>query len=221
VGEPNGQHVLATTQSGIMSADGEPDFTYWLFDSLEFPGHAFCNRFGNLNKVDHPHVKIVPHHWVESVGEFIDMEQQFIDSGYEGIMIRGPNAPYKFGRATPNEHSLFKFKRFNDGEAVVIEVLEGTRNENDPTRDATGKLTRSSHQNNLTPAGRVGTIVAREINTSQVLNISPGRMSHEDRQYYWYNPGAIVGKKITIKWFDYGKQDAPRFCTFQNIRMDV
>ena len=221
VGEPNGQNVWGATSSGVTSIEGEPDFTYWVFDSLVEPGAPYKQRFMDLDHVDHPRVKIVPHYWLDTIDEFIEMEQQFINDGYEGIMIRGPYSPYKFGRATASEHSLFKFKRFNDGEAVVISVLEGIRNENEATRDATGKLTRSSHQDNLALAGRVGTIVVREKETGNILNVSPGRMVHTDRIYYWNNPEEIVGKTITIKWFDYGKQNAPRFCTFQRFRMEA
>ena len=61
VGEANRGNVLGRTQSGIMSADGYPDFNYHVFDTFDRPDEPFYIRHAMLLNVDHPLVSIVPH----------------------------------------------------------------------------------------------------------------------------------------------------------------
>jgi DNA ligase-1 len=218
VGEPTGGHVLNRTQSGIMSAEGAPKFMFHVFDNIHEHYRGFTDRFATLNGFRHPQVTIVPHYKMHTPEALLNFERETLAAGYEGVMIRGLTGTYKFGRATNSEHALFKFKRFRDGEAIVISVDEGTTNTNEFTRDALGRAKRSSHSDKLVNAGRVGTILAKELETEQVLNVSPGKMTHDMRKFFWENQALIKGRVITIKWFDYGVLDAPRFCTFQGFR---
>lgn len=218
VGEPNVGHVLNRTQSGIMSTDGEPDFKFHVFDNTGWPTAEFQLRYDSLQEFVHPLIEVVPHRMVQSSKELLEYEQRTLLHGYEGVMIRGINAPYKYGRATHSEHSLFKFKRFRDGEAVVTGIEEGTINQNAPERDALGQSKRSSHTANLKPAGRVGTILGRDLISGEQLNISPGRMTHDMRQFYFENPNQLIGAVVKYKSFDYGSLDAPRFTTYQAHR---
>lgn len=218
VGEPNRGHVLNRTQSGIMSAEGTPEFTYWAFDNFENPQLPFTQRFNSLVNVSHPNVKIVPHQAVTNLKVLLEFERAVLADGYEGIMVRGLTGAYKFGRATNNEAILWKFKRFRDSEAVVEQLLEGVTNQNEATVDALGHTKRSTHQENMVGSSQVGTIIARDLETGQLLQVSPGRMTKDLREYYWHNPHKLLGEIITVKWFEYGVKDAPRFCTFQNMR---
>jgi len=218
VGEPNVGHVLNRTQSGIMSTEGEPDFKFHIFDNVEVNHLSFMQRHATLRGFYHSHIEVVPHVTVHSSKELLEYEQKTLLHGYEGVMIRGINAPYKYGRATSSEHSLFKFKRFRDGEAIVTGIEEGTINENAAERDALGQSKRSSHTANLKPAGRVGTILGTDLISGEYLNISPGRMTHDMRQFYFEHPAKLIGSIIKYKSFDYGSLDAPRFTTYQAHR---
>ena len=53
-----------------------------------------------------------------------------LDDGYEGLMLRAPDGPYKFGRSTVKENTLLKVKNFLDDEAEVIGFKEQTTNTN-------------------------------------------------------------------------------------------
>lgn len=219
VGEPNVGHVLNRTQSGIMSAEGAPEFTFHMFDNFSEPKVPFVSRFNSLSSLKHRHAKMVPHKVIGSLAELEEFERGVLNDGYEGVMLRKLDGQYKFGRSTPGEGILWKFKRFSDGEAIVEVLLEGVTNKNEATLDALGHTKRSHHQENMQMAGRVGTIVARELKTGQQIYVSPGRMPFTMREYYWENPQKLVGETINIRWFEYGSMDAPRFCTFQGIRL--
>ena len=215
VGSPCEGNVLGRTQSGIMSTDGEPNFTYWVFDRWDSVTRPFKARHWSLYDIDHPRVQVVHHAEIVGLNDFIEYEQRAIDMGYEGIMIRGIYGHYKFGRATHNDQLLWKFKRFRDGEALVTGLEEGVHNNNEAQLDELGRTKRSSHQAGMVGAGRVGTILATDQSTGQQLRISPGEMTAEQRVYYWENQDKLIGHIITFKTFDYGALNVPRFSTFK------
>lgn len=217
-GSPTEGHVLNRTQSGIMSTDGTPNFTYYVFDDYAALG-GWVTRNNTLREIrDHPRIVVLGHWLVYSAAELLLRERDFLEQGYEGLMVRGVHGPYKHGRSTLSEGGLAKFKRFTDGEAVVTSLLEGVHNENELTRSATGAAQRSHHTENKVLAGCVGTIVGRDCASGAVMQVSPGRMTHDMRKHYWLHQDQLLGKTIKYKSFEYGKKDAARFATFQDFR---
>jgi DNA ligase-1 len=222
VGAPNGTDVFNRTSSGVMSRDGEPDFTYWVFDNFIYPNAGYGQRYAMLTIFNEtktesktPYIRLLPHRVIHTLNELAAYETEMLAAGFEGIMIRRPDGPYKEGRSTPNDGILRKLKRFRDGEATVTAVLEGVQNQNPATLDDLGYTTRSTHAANMVGAGRVGTIIANDLATGAQLNISPGRLTHAQRQKYFLMPQMIIGRVVKYKAFDYGAIDAPRFVTFQ------
>lgn len=218
VGAPNEGNVLGRTQSGIMSVEGEPDFSFYVFDQLRLATFGFDARLHALSAVTHPAVKVVPHQIARSLSEFLALEERFLLQGYEGIMIRKPVMPYKYGRSTLNEGGLIKFKRFTDSEGVVASLEEGVINENEAQVDLLGRTKRSHHTENFVPSGKVGTLYVKDLKTQEVVRVSPGRMTHDMRRHYWANQHELIGSIVKYKWFDYNTLDAPRFATYQAHR---
>ena len=54
------------------------------------------------------YVKIVPQTPCFTEEEVLAKDKEYVDSGYEGLVIRDPNAPYKYGRSTVKEGYLLK-----------------------------------------------------------------------------------------------------------------
>jgi DNA ligase-1 len=137
------------------------------------------------------------------------LEEDFLSHGYEGVMLRDPNGPYKHGRSTLREGFLMKLKQFTDGEAVVVRLEEGHHNQNELERDELGRAKRSRHQENLIPSRMVGTIIALDPLWGE-LRISPGTMPHHDRELFWMTKGqGLIGKTIHWRSFGYGVKDKP------------
>lgn len=126
-------------------------------------------------------VQHVPHYLVHTLEQLEAYEATMLNFGYEGVMLRHPDAPYKCGRATPSENSLWKLKQFQDGELCVAGVREGLENINYATKDALGRTVRSKHQEGMVPNGQVGTILGHDLKTGQYLEISPGKMTKDQR----------------------------------------
>jgi len=219
VGSSYGGDVFNRTTRGVMTEGGSPDFTYHVFDTLADLSFPFHERLDRVYTHDvYSYISPVPHVLVQTLNDLGKYEEEMLKLGYEGVMLRHPDAQYKCGRATATENSLWKVKQFTDGELLVSSVLEGVVNNNVATRDALGRTVRSTHQENMAPSGKVGTIIGTDIKTGQRLEVSPGRMTHVEREHYWTYPGFIVGRLVKYKAFDYGSIDAPRFATFQAFR---
>lgn len=226
VGSPTDPHCLANTQSGVMAFDGEPNFSYHLFDT---PERMYPNDFaGSLDfaysEMEDVRLGKVEHVLAVSQSSLLDHEERWLVQGYEGVMMRHPHLPYKFGRSTMREGGLMKLKRFQDGEATVTGLEEGSVNENTLVRDELGRAKRSKDAGGLRPSGMVGTIIAVDPVWGE-LRIAPGTMSHHDREWYWaanvhQHPHTIVGKTIHWRSFGYGVKDKPRFPRYYGVRED-
>jgi DNA ligase-1 len=220
VGDAWSPHCLNVTQSGVMSFDGQPDFRYHVFDRWDAdPDVPFVKRLAVAHSRDIERVEHVPHVLVHNDTELVEKEAEFLAQGYEGIMLRDPNGPYKNGRSTLREGYLMKLKRFMDGEAVVVGFEEALENQNEAKKDELGRTKRSSHAENYVGKKMVGTIIVED-KTWGTLRLSPGTMIHLARIRYFEEPSLLVGKTVHWRAFGYGVKDKPRFPRFYGIRED-
>ena len=118
VGASNHPDVLRTTTSGVMRIDGDPDVSFHVFDHIQEPTDPYLSRLQLVK--DRPRkggsVLIVDQTIVQKLGQLNEYEPSILAQGYEGVMLRRPDAPYKFGRSTAREGYLLKVKRFHDDE---------------------------------------------------------------------------------------------------------
>ena len=163
-------------------------------------------------------VHIVPYQVVNSLEELTLYEDQCLSEGYEGVILRSPTALPKNGRTTVRENSYLRIKRFTQEDAIVLSLTEAMENNNEPTTNALGNTERSTHQENLTPKGMIGSLICRDVKTSKTITVGPGELDHEERTYYWNNPTELVGKTISYKFFPKGVKDKPRFASYVTIR---
>ena len=234
VGNPTSKSCFRDTSSGVTSRDGEPDVKFYVFDNC-FVTDTWEERFATISteldyirKVEHYHV------WYEE--EVSCFEEEFLDQGYEGLMIRDPYGPYKEGRSTAREGWLLKLKRFEDSEALVIGMEEKMHNANEATKNALGHTQRTSHQENLVPLNTMGALIVRDVKTGVEFNIGTG-FDDAERLWWWnefhkqhlwmsgrmnnggwshdcLDPSTVV----KYKYFAQGSKDKPRFPTYISIR---
>jgi len=137
--------TFSETTSAIGRRDGMPDFVFHIFDyvtdSIAMPYHERMTHLAELPDSLHL-IKVLPV-MIHNADELSAYEEQCITAGYEGVMVRTPNSPYKCGRSTEREAWLLKIKRFEDAEAVVLEPYEGMTNQNAAELDHFGRTKRS------------------------------------------------------------------------------
>jgi len=225
VGSPYGPGVFTRSMSGVMSEGGEPDVSFYIFDTVRGDAiHAdYRSRYENLQArfrltISIEQTKLVHQFAIYTMEELLDLEQQAVHTGYEGLIIRDPCSPYKFGRSTLKQGWMLKVKRFLDREAVVIGFVEKELNQNIPTRDALGLQRRSSEKAGMVKAGTLGALEIRDLeNASWQMNCGSG-LNDQLRQEIWDNQKDYYGKIITYKYFPVGTKDAPRHPIFKGFR---
>ena len=201
-------------QSAIMSRDGEPDFTYYVFDSFDNPNHAYKLRHALLYESDaywDSRVQILENTIITDEESLLEYLEQCLTQGYEGVMIRDPISPYKFGRSTVKQATLLKMKKFLDDEAMLIEITEKMHNANELEQDELGYAKRSSHKENLVPADTAGSCILKLSNGVEFrVGFGPG-WTDEKKQYLWDNRRDNIGRMVTYRYQELSKDGVPRF----------
>lgn len=204
-------------QSAVMSFDGEPDFVYMIFDTIE--DEPYKIRIANRWPSDR--VKQLKAKYIFSLEELIAQEDEWVKEGYEGIMLRDPMGRYKFGRSTEKEGILLKLKRFHDTEALVVGFEEKLHNDNVQEKDEKGYAKRSSAKAGMIPAGTLGAliVVIPGVNNLDVkFKIGTG-FDDEQRKEIWDNKDNYLNKTVTFKFQEISKYDVPRFPVFKHFRL--
>lgn len=228
VGPLNVPDVMQKTMSGVMSHDGEPDVTFWIFDYWNDPEVPFGDRFLRLSSAladryigpgsTHPRVCLLPQRLINDAEELSAYEERVLSDGYEGVITRAPDGLYKYGRSTQVQQWLVKHKQWSDAEAVVIGFEERMHNANEATVDERGYTKRSSHKDNLVPTDTLGAFLVRDVQGLE-FRVSPGVLTHQERAVIWGARNYYLGKFLTYKTFKItGVKDKPRFNVFKAWR---
>lgn len=102
---------------------------YWVYDIVD-ESLPFKERLPLLKPFQHAftaaHIQYVPHIEVTGKLAIMAMHNEAIQKGYEGLVIRDPNEPYKCGA---RDWRMCKIKVFQDDEFEILDIVEGLRDE--------------------------------------------------------------------------------------------
>ena len=106
--------------------------------------------------------------------EFTDYNKEMVEAGYEGIMIKDPDAKYECKRTT----SWLKQKPFIEVSLSIVEVEEGTgRN-----------------------VGRLGALVCRGMDDGREIAVNVGSgFTDSDRSSFWGERDTLVGQVVEVR----------------------
>ncbi len=130
-------------------------------------------------KDEMPNVAVVGHELVnlntsEGKKRFKEINQKAIDGGYEGIMIKDPNAPYECKRTA----SWLKLKPFIEVSLSVVAVEEGT-----------GK--------NI---GKLGALVCEGEDDNRSIRVNCGSgFTDSDRDVFWTSRETLIGQIVEVR----------------------
>jgi len=110
--------------------------------------------------------------------------ETFVGGGYEGMIIRDPDAVYAEGHRSPG---LLKYKRWYDEEFKVIDIEEG-RGKNKNTAILVCTIGRCSRTFKVTAPGK-----------------------YAEKAHVWSNPHLFIDKPVTVKYQEKTKKGIPRF----------
>lgn len=223
VGDPRDKAAFNNTTRGVMTIEGEPDFRYHVFDDFDHPDLGFSRRYERAASrvADVGGRTVLVPQWDIITLEDVELcEAEALARGYEGLMLRSPFSPYKYGRGTVRAQDLLKLKRFLDGEADVVGFEELMRNANEATTSALGLTARSTSKDGMYGGGTLGALVVRALNgpfQGGTFNIGSGFTSAQ-RDAIWAARASWLGRIVKYKWFPIGSKDAPRFPIFLGER---
>lgn len=221
VGNPTAPDVFNKTTSGVMTKIGCPEvtlyvFDYWRGDLGIFNRYRYLINRGLLPGYYMNNVFLIEQIRIDTPEELAEFEAKQLEKGFEGIMIRNPEAPYKHGRSTVKEGGLLKIKRFTDSEAIVIGYEPYMRNNNEPVKDELGYTKRSTSIKNLEELPMLGNLIVEDATGTQ-FSIGSG-FTQKMREELWEQKESLINKIIKYKHFPIGVIDKPRFPIFVGFR---
>lgn len=207
-------------QSAVMSEDGEPNFYYAVFDYHNLGNKPYIERLKRLSAVikrlDNPRIEEVGQFRMMKESDVLDLEQEVLADGYEGLILRSEEGSYKYGRSTLNERKLMKLKRFDDDEAEIIGMEPLYENQNAPTTNALGRTERSSHQANMVAQPMMGAMQMR-LKNGKEFSIGTG-FDDDTKKDFWRRKKQLIGKWVKFKFQELTADGIPRFPVFLGLR---
>jgi DNA ligase-1 len=217
-----GSMQFCDVSSAIMNRKFEPDFQYWVFDAWDHDG-PYSARLAEAARrtMDAPaFVKMAPTRVCHNAYDVAEFENECLDLGFEGIITRDPEAPYKHGRSTRKQEWMLTVKRFEDSEAEILDTVEEKENQNEAKTDLLGHTERSSHQANKVGKGRLGKFKCRDIHTGVLFSVPNGAIPHDERLRLWLIRDTLPGLIVKYKYLPAGAKDGgkPRHPVFLGFR---
>jgi len=163
----------------------------------------------------------VPQVTITTLAELAAFEAGALAAGYEGVMLRSLDGPYKQGRATLNQGWLMKLKRYVDAEARIVSCYEEMENQNTEFTNELGRTARSSAKDGKVGKGQLGGFDVIGINGAYKgveFRVSSSSIDHEERKLLWASRHALTDLFLTYKYFPIGSDLKPRAPVFKAFR---
>lgn len=96
------------------------DFLYKTFPKYKIPNYKnekLLTTFHNNNKC---RFVILNHYLAANDDDIILLRKRFVDSGFEGVILRNPTSTYQFGKRNT---AMFKCKPLLDGKFTIIDIV--------------------------------------------------------------------------------------------------
>lgn len=224
-GPVTAENVFNMTTRAVMTIRGEPQFTFHVFDDFSKPDLAYnvrqvmlCERMLTVRDAL-PFIEYVDPTRIETWEGLVAYEDMVLSKGYEGVITRSPDMPYKFGRSTKKQQGMLKLKRFTDSEAEVIGFVELMVNQNADVRDNLGHAKRSKAQAGLVAGDTLGTLQCRDCFTGVDFEIGMFKgLNDGDKKEIWDHRESYLGAFVKYSHFSHGAIDKPRHSKFLGWR---
>lgn len=197
---------------------------FYCFDCLteNLKDTPFNARLGNAENAckSFPELAVAVEHWaVYSAEEVSQVFDQVILKGYEGLILRNPKAPYKFGRARVSENIAYKLKPWATVDSKIIGIVQATvvNEDAEKTVNELGYSRTSKRQEDRHTIDKAQAFVV-DFNGKE-LSV-PIAMPDEKKVYIFKHQEEFVGKFLEYKFMTVGMKDLPRIPKMIRLRED-
>lgn len=224
-GDPSdGDNSLNRTSSVVTRVDGDiSDLQFFVFDhigDLDAPYRArffsVYDRFEPIDTDTRDRVMVSPMVVAHSWEDVAALERGYVSQGWEGVITRDPEAPYKCGRSTAREAFMGKLKQFRDAEFKIVGFEERMHNGNEATVSETGRTKRSTAKAGKTGRGDLGALVL-ETEAGHQFGCGTG-FTDAQRAEFWRIKAELLGQFAKVRYHETGTKDVPLLPVFIHIR---
>lgn len=212
------------TTGDVRREAGEPDIRFYVFDDFTNPA-PFADRYTDLQHMDDEGgfpdwCFALEQREVNSAEEIDAMFADALEQGFEGLILRRLDSPYKQGRSGKKEAFMLKVKPWADAEGKVVAIIPEYHNGNEAKKNALGRTERSSCKEGKVQKESMGALVVVNPKWPKPFEIGTG-FSKEDRAEIWKQRDEILaaGELAKFKYVTVGGYDVPRHCVFLGFRM--
>lgn len=160
------------------------------YDQMEYHIYDIISSERQFNRLDQltqllwnapfSHIKLVPSLLVDNLDSLQKIYKNFLQQGYEGIIIRHPSAPYTRRKVT----TLLKLKPRVSELFEIVDVIEE----------------QDKHKNHK---GTFGAFVCKT-SEGTLFSVGSGPTNYQ-RAILWQNQNAFIGRFVKIRFQDYTK----------------
>lgn len=181
-GQPLQRIVSAVKREKTSRANIKFNLEFWIYDVILDEPFQKRNAFIEKHLPESTILlKRVPTYIVYSWDQVVEHHNNFVKDGYEGAILRDMITPYEID---VRSKSLLKVKRFADEEFEIVGVEEGTGKD-----ESTAIFVCVTQQGARFSARPKGT--------------------WELRNEYWENRECMIGKDLTVRFFNYTEDGIP------------
>lgn len=225
VGDPaDGHNSLERTSSVVTSQKPIDDLRFYVFDHIGDLNARYEDRlkkldgFPGLTGREHFVVMRAPYEIAHCWEDICRIEAKYVAAGWEGVITRDPEAPYKQGRSTAREAYMGKLKQFKDAEFKIVGFEEQMHNGNEATVSETGRTKRSTAKAGKTGKGVLGAWIC-ETEAGHKFGVGTG-MTDQQRLDFWIRRHEIVANEefAKVRFHETGTKDVPLLPVFIQIR---
>lgn len=218
VGSPMSETVFRDTTSFVMSHDKVQEFSFYAFDVVNT--EPFVDRLNSLKRKVLPSNTIVLKQVLITSSENLEQfRTDVVAMGYEGVMIRLPGGKYKYGRSSVKEQILLKMKLFKDEEFEIVGYECKYHNSNEAKTNELGRTARSTSKDGMIALDTLGVLYLKTKDGKE-FGCGSG-FDDKTRDELWAVRDSLIGQLATVKYFDIGGYDVPRFGVFKGIRATI
>ena len=226
VGDPaDGNNSLNKTSSVVTRKDAPiDDLRFFVFDHIGDLEAKYKDRFKKTWEHEAfarwPNSKakvfVAPFHLTSAWDAVCAIEREYVAGGWEGVITRDPEAPYKCGRSTAREAWMGKLKQFIDAEFEIIGCEERMHNGNEATVSETGRTKRSTAKAGKTGRGDLGALICKTKDGHE-FGVGTG-FTDEQRAQFWEIKHQLIGQFAKVKYHAVGSNTVPVLPVFLQIR---
>ena len=187
------QEVVGLVRRATLKAGDEEklkQISYRLYDLIPLDDDKmdFENRYEILTKIDldkniNPNLILTENVELTDASEVDKYHNQFVQEGYEGIMVRNREGEYGLNKRSKH---LQKYKKFLDDEFEIVGYFEGTGND-------------------------AGTVIWLCKNAKgQTFKARPTG-TREQRKEWFQKGDSLIGSTLTVRYFELTDDGIPRF----------